>query len=578
MATHSATASPGFLDLPAGLRQRIYVEAGLEVSCGVHLPLNRKDGSCHVEGGAGRPRSPDLSLSCALMLTCRAIHAETSLLFYSTNRFVIRFLRPGDLRQLYIFRPELLRALTCLILQLNISRAVSRHDRHAPINCPMSSDGLLDTSPSAEPLLSEWEAVADHLGRHIQPNVLDMGLICDVADAETAQRVTAPLSRLPILAGCHVRLGPGSKLNSSNLLKKIAREAGQKAEGRAVESSSTGFLPFSRFPSELRLRILMYTDLVAPLKQVSWNFGRGHDRGYALPWTRPCETKACKPPYDTNSGRGHYTCQFRKCWKHQGFCFCQRHHTSYSSLCRCWEPPSPLFLVSRTFHRDACAVFFGENHFNVQVSAKTAHYLILQTPRPTRYPESIFLTDVVPAGTLHHIRSLEFSFLQYDEWPALDPPEHRDWLCTIDSLTRNRGFGAIFPSLVLRIGALEIVGFDKSIWEHRFSRGQVNAAKSDAAINTVKDLVATFWPPLVQQGSLHTQGLFAFVESESMEAGYYLYPTFRARSSLEPPGFAERRGAADLNVESTTEAVTTTGLIPDQWVEGIWAIYKREDY
>jgi len=55
------------------------------------------------------------------------------------------------------------------------------------------------------------ETLAYDISSYIKPNSLNFGLICDVADVNTAQRVMAPLRQLPPLVVCHVWLNPQSQ-------------------------------------------------------------------------------------------------------------------------------------------------------------------------------------------------------------------------------------------------------------------------------------------------------------------------------------------------------------------------------
>jgi hypothetical protein len=623
-----------FLDLPPGLRRHIYVDAGLVINSGRDLLLNPRENEHDDE-------RPNLSPSLALMCICRIVHAETSLLFYSTNRFVIRYRRAGDLGNLRILQPKLLLALTYLTVQLNVANASRK--RHAPTNCPSSDDKMLRADcSSAQILLSEWETTADYLSRHIKADALDFGLVCDVADVETAQRIVAPLYRLPTLAGCHIRLGP--KPSHDVRLQQIARDAGLKAEGRRVTNEFSGF---SRLPPELRLRILEYTDLVAPLSKVSWIFGPGHDFGYDLPrFEKGCPSSRCEPPYDvchpnvhqgclrsqcrlgpghecphyasgwgwgTEDGKfgcwtcSHYACQFRNCWrgKKRGtgqFSFCQRRHTSYTRFCHCWAPPTRLFLVSRAFRREARQVFFGKNHFDIDFS----NYSLLTgwgPPRPARYPESMFLNDVISASALQYFRSLEFHFLHHDRLPPLGPSQtaaefrfpsqdrlprasyqsqadaeaelatHREWQRTVERITSNdgNGLGAALssPSLLLHIRASWVAGLDT--WEDYCSRHAMPLDKCDSAIDTLKALVASFWPPLLQAKG-PPQVIFALFHSDWIRAGYFIRPgrPQDAFSIHEPPGF--RYMQADLTIERTAEV----GSGESKWAEGIWATFWCE--
>jgi hypothetical protein len=626
MASMALPSSLMLLGLPYSLRCRIYVDSGLVINRDLSLTLLPKE-----PGGVDDQH--DLSTSLTLMLICRTVHTETSLLFYSTNRFVLRYRRPDDLRILQNLSPKVLSVLTCLTLQLNVALLPLYWDGHKPLNCPDSNDSLLQLH-SSRALLAEWESSADHLARHVRPNTLDFGLICDVTDVETAKSVVAPIYRLPMLKACHVRLNPSFKPDDE--LQKIAREAGTQAEGNRTSFG------FSLLASELRLQILEYTDLVAPLSRVCWVFGHGRDRGYKLPHSWGC-SGPCKPPYDVchpnthqacpikRCGLGvggecphyasgglpgkrhmrrcwtcsHYACNFKYCWdlekrkSHQSqFCFCSRHHAAYSSLCKCWAPPTPLFLVSRTFQRDAQQVFFSKNHFVINVSSKVNGYRVKEIPRPVQYPESVFLRDVVPTTALQHLRSLEFHFLQFWNIPQTDEPlawhdqhprEHQDWLRTVDIVNGDDCLNPALPSLLLNIHCSRIKGLDSWLESHP----DLSAENSNSAIETLKAIAASFWPPLLH--SKQCRILYALFSSDYMQAGYYIRPqqpqnSTRIRPRYEPMEFAEQSETSDFTIQrpviglgANRENVNNeTPLRPlpntfaqvngvNGWVEGIWA-------
>lgn len=128
----------------------------------------------------------------------------------------------------------------------------------------------------------------------------------------------------------------------------------------------------------------------------------------------------------------HYSCQFRNCFKrtHVG-CFCHLRHSAWSPHCRCWSPPSSLFLVCKTILDDAQAVFFGKNRF--VITPLRGCYGRADTS-PDRPDLSIFLKDVVPLTALRYLRFLEviispfeYAYLQEEE------PAYQEWIQTIDS-------------------------------------------------------------------------------------------------------------------------------------------------
>ncbi|KAF4624472.1 hypothetical protein G7Y89_g13698 [Cudoniella acicularis] len=616
---------PRFLDLAPSLRRRIYEHAGLVVNNDLDLVLHSE-----LEGKQPGSASPNLSSSRALMLVCHAVHEETSLLLYSTNRFVIRFQQAGDLRALRNLRPQLIGTFTCLTVQLNVGKVADPQWIHSS-NCPSFDDELLSVhNPAAQLLLAEWGTTADYLSRCITPHALDFGLVCDVDDLETAQRVVEPLFTFPKLAACHIRLHHSRSPMSSILLKglqKIAYDTGVQVEEKRA------FAGFSNLPPELRLRILGYTDLVTPFNQIQWSYQVDRPHCYELGRPRACRNQlTCKPPYDAchpNTHRtcqwtqcllspahdcqhfppayyqdgqkptcwlcGHYACQFQKCWmvkkrgRHQNpFCLCQRKHVSYSPFCTCWAPPTPLFLVSRGFQQEAQQVFFGENNFKIMDSRYIWSESPLYIKGPTRrhgnrYAESVFLNDVVPASAVPYIRSLElsFSFLGEINWPYTShsqpafkdlPVEHPNWLRTIGLLMSDGGLGLNLSSLFLKITVSTAEEMDP--WFT--SRPKMPLENPDAAIDALKAIASSFWPPLINNPRLHV--FHAHIVTDYVQGGYFILPVnqdYQNQAKLCPePGTLQylttSRIKSDMYAERRFPGVESGG----EWVEGMWADHK----
>lgn len=105
-------------------------------------------------------------------------------------------------------------------------------------------------------------------------------------------------------------------------------------------------------------------------------------------------------------------------------------------------------------------------------------------------------------------------------------------------------------------------------WEDYCSRHVMPLDKCDSAIDTLKTLVASFWPPLLQAKG-PPQVIFALIHSNWMRAGYFIRPgqPQDALSIHEPPEF--RSMWRDLTIERTVEVESGES----KWVEGIWATY-----
>ncbi|EAQ89009.1 predicted protein [Chaetomium globosum CBS 148.51] len=264
-----------------------------------------------------------------------------------------------------------------------------------------------------------------YLGLESSPLVCDLdpqnGHALDVAGS-----VTAPLCDLfRPLRNRHVRLAkrPDSRL------QEAARDAVMQARGIAAPylkpSSTPAATSLMDLPRELRLQNLEYTDLIVPWREVTWS---RQDLGYVAFATE-------------NSPRwGDVTCtpSLFNCWRIKGDgqsigCFCRRYHSASSSACRCWLPPTPLFLVCRTLYQEALFVFFSSNEFFVHdLRSDPAWY---DYPNE-RLAASLFLREVTPACALVHLRFLELVFPAYfaPSWPRAGQPAMQDWFATIDWL------------------------------------------------------------------------------------------------------------------------------------------------
>ncbi|KAL2264067.1 hypothetical protein VTK26DRAFT_2853 [Humicola hyalothermophila] len=444
---------PAILRLSRETRHRIYLYAGLgykyyygETPPAVY-DLGDPDGIEATKTEDERERG--LRSFYGLLLSYRTIYTEASELLYSANCFIIRYGPRRSLAPLRALTPHSLASLTSLKIILNQASCHEQNPGHEGdggccnslwkvVRLPPSSDGALHVLPAchecshdlplhgssapAEDLLEEWHTTAAYLAAHIVPGKLELALVCDLhhEEAELAKRVFDGLGLLPRLKDCHVRLCSTPEPR----LQRLAREAVLRARG--IIASPAPPAPESRanlrrsrlidLPRELRLRILEYTDLVTPFKEIG----------------------ELRPSIG---------------------CFCRRQHTAFSSRCRCWGPPTALFLVCRTLHADADPVFYSQNRFIVADSPHRSPY----TPWDRHgYPHasfaaSHFLRHVVPRRCLGHLRFLEpaFSPFTHQSRPGGEHPALRDWDETVAWAAGRLNLGVLTVGLVVA-GAGEI--------------------------------------------------------------------------------------------------------------------------
>ncbi|KAH6623368.1 hypothetical protein F5144DRAFT_595550 [Chaetomium tenue] len=329
-ASPSSPLSP-FLRLPPHIRQRIYRYLGLESWDGRPYTFYLHAG--HLKRGYSSSMSrhppPDPDSYHGLLLSCRAIHTETTTLLYSANHFVLYYFEPAEnpdyftsfrpLHTLHALTESSLHSLSNLKIVLNEAACHqlplplyyegsccvdgrgnpepnNRHDpkfllnadfflrsepRHrGPHRLPLpnstSVEDHSDKWAATNSILTEWNAAATRLLSHIAPGRLALSVVCDI-DPEHPQAldignsVVAPIRLLPPshLKECRVRLAK----TLDGRLQQLAEDTVSYACGittMSLEPPSSMATTLATLPRELRIRILEYTDLVTPRRQVIW--------------------------------------------------------------------------------------------------------------------------------------------------------------------------------------------------------------------------------------------------------------------------------------------------------------------
>ncbi len=495
---------PSLLGLPRPVRRRIYDFVGL-VSSSRFSPYKIDLHGRPVDG-------LEPGTFHGLLLSCRTVHAEVAAIVYSGNLFVLRYdpAHPDPLRPLHALTATSLAALTSLTIVLN---QASCHQHYTCADsgecCVEGRDGdwsglshckryhrdshqlpLLSRRPAcrdvdddlvaaAQDLLAKWRLAAACLSS-VPARHLELALVCDIDPrhkraSEFALGVTAPLRLrlLPRLKDCHIRLSKTPDAPLQQIAWDGALQACRVAPPpyRFPKPSARAQATLTGLPRELRLRILEYTDLIAPGRQVTWS---RQDQGYLT----SARDSHCNE--DVNA--------FYHCWDSRPLstspsfigCFCRRRHAACSFRCRCWAPPSSLFLVCRTLHQDAQLTFFSGNRFIVHdykahppwALPSLREFAEEGPDRPEgpegpegadascydypadRFAASQFLREVVPTHCLPHLRFLELVFPPYlaQTWPRRDHPVMQDWRTTIDWLLDKINA----PALTLRLCGAEV--------------------------------------------------------------------------------------------------------------------------
>lgn len=580
-----------FLQLPPEVRLRVYHAAGLVT--GELICLDRDErAQVRAQGypSHGLPLTalPDLATSMNLLQLCRATHAEVSAQFFSTNHFFT-----GNLWPLCQLSDISLASLKSLSLYLHIAWP-EKDDWQDPVYARPAYEylytaSLENSSVEDNALLADWEEVAKLIGPLLRPNSLNLRFACDVADADTARLAVAPFRHLPVLSGTEIRLG----CNPNSELALMAKKTGLAAMGRRARPQSAYF-PFMGLPWELRHKILTYTDLVTPLNCVQLSSNRQYripDMTCKSSWDYP---RNCKPSDDNchpyshlrcdwkgkcqicPHPRGweareediktmcckcqHYACQFLCCGLNESSTrdtFCTRLHASFSPPCRCWKPPTSLFLVSREFSELSKYVFFSLNHLDVN------HDL-------DKYDISLrrvaLFSQAVPRTSLRYLRSLDFDLddleSNLEEWKILlkhiDSELKLERLCLRAYLSEDLlGYpiGPIEPS--------HLYHPPKSVFE------------GPNGIDTVKEVVALMWDAetLTAEGSI----MMFLAEMVVPNATWWYY--FRHKEHFPPPdnfsvGYMapeEVHNVREIKRKDDAGHILGTGSEhPADWIEGIF--------
>ncbi|KAG8165467.1 hypothetical protein KVR01_004019 [Diaporthe batatas] len=455
MRTDSAPITPPLLRLPSELRRRIYFRAGLAPVDRDRAPLVL---DLHGDFGFDSVR-PGFH---GLLLSCRAIYDEASELLYSLNRFVIR-MPPASPYAMYMPQHTGLAPLRALTdsslaslrhLKIVLSEA-SCHPRKQGLSkgqccdyvdlqrdpciprlhpCgqhePVGHDGPLKDSNATQTVLAEWQSTVESLsGRGVSLASLELSLVCDVQphQPEIARLAVAPLASLAPLKDCHIRLCR----EHSTQIQEIADDAVLKARGISAATQSRTALKapgasgspsrLLALPRELRLRILEYTDLITPWREVTWNRCSAQYWESRTGWRNVDGMRRTCPPWV------HRGCQFSQCW---------------------------ITFPGADLYHDAQVVFISGNRFVVHDFDPLVVWKHPPVPADGGYPNdrfaiSVFLKDIVPTACLSLLRFVEIVFPPYphDSWPQDGDDSLEDWIDCVHRLKYN----ANLPALTLRL-------------------------------------------------------------------------------------------------------------------------------
>ncbi|KAK3898796.1 hypothetical protein C8A05DRAFT_46979 [Staphylotrichum tortipilum] len=382
------------LGLPPHIRHRIYLHVGVARFDGYPYTYYL-DGRKPLRGGTSEFDPPPGRNFAGLLLSCRALYAETAALLYSAHRFVIFYEHHGSLNPLRALSPAALASLTSLKIVLNQSSC------HQPI------DSLNYPPPCC---------CSERIGAH--------GSYC-------TDKFHRDAHRRPLLdPALDLKLASSAEVATQLMLSEWHETATYLSSSVAI-----GHLDLS-------------------LKEVT--VSREH-RGYQL-CSPPCTNEFGCPPHIHHGCRlvechSYVDSPLAGAPGRVPGCFCRRRHAAFSSTCRCWAPPPDLFLVCRALCRDAQFVFFSGNRFVVHDFDALMPW---DLPDVRHYPydrlfASEFLRDIIPAHCLADLRFVELVFPPYepDGWPNSERAPILDWSDTIDWIQGKVNAPALTISVVM---------------------------------------------------------------------------------------------------------------------------------
>ena len=393
--------SLNYFDLPQNARSCVYEHLGLDLGRIIYLnvsnhgedfvypPLRIKKWD-HPKKACCGHQPPLILVSC--LLVSRRFYQEIIPILYSSNIFRISRRAEGGLRALFNLSHLTLVSLRSLTIALHECWSLCRRLRHETCGYNGAEDPEMEHNPPQGPLsqsgdgliIYEWAKICKHLATSLQPSRLQLCLICDVADYETAQNIISPLQYLPPLRACSIRFST----TYNPRLRSLAESTTLKLTGQARHQGAPLMCPC--LPYELQARILGHTDLIAP-RELEWV----PDFGYLCRHNSSCEWDWF-PQTTTDSTN---PCQ--TCIAVNYFCYeeMKGRHSSSGSICQCWRFPKSMFLLNRELRRDALRIFYSRNIFVILPS---------NVDWDCRQPDTVSTIMQVPREAIRHLRYIQF--------------------------------------------------------------------------------------------------------------------------------------------------------------------------
>jgi hypothetical protein len=204
----------------------------------------------------------------------------------------------------------------------------------------------------------------------------DQCIVCDTLDYAAAQSILRPITRLPLLASCAIRLGQ----LPNHGLRRLAESTARQVTG--LPPLSVTVFPWDDLPPEIQLRILGYSGILAP-QPINWTEDLG-------PETPLC-CRVCTETLET--------------------CCCPTLHAAWPGVrCQCWSWPQDHFRVDKKLRQQALQIFYSLNTFSISVAGNRGR---ADGQASHEYQSALVFLRSTPRDALEHIRSLRIVFSSF---------------------------------------------------------------------------------------------------------------------------------------------------------------------
>jgi hypothetical protein len=309
-----------------------------------------------------------------LLYVSKVIADEVSSIFYSENHFSLFRDGLGGLSGLNSVPKYALAKVRSLSICLNYFDADPSNnfkgrdfgprswDVQCHSTCAASKQQTLFSKAKRHDEISsikELHQLCQLLQTYIPSNQLKLSFTCDVADLEIAEEVLHPLSHLPRLRECSIRLGFLHSSTSPEAIPFLQSLAKSQANALVQPDIPIPF-NFTALPPEIQIQILSHTPLVSPYDlifgpntAISASIQSPFYEPRTFPYRAyPSMPECCLTCFPSLSSSPS-----------PQICACWSEHAAFSTTCSCWVLTLSFFLVSKKMKAMAEEVFYGRNHF-----------------------------------------------------------------------------------------------------------------------------------------------------------------------------------------------------------------------